>query len=32
MTAKPPAVADTPGVMRTTGWKDYALIDSGGGR
>jgi len=27
-----PAVAETPGVMRTTGWADYALIDSGNGR
>ena len=27
-----PAVADKPGVMRTTGWEDYALIDSGNGR
>lgn len=30
--APPPKVADAPGVMRTTGWADYALIDSGGGR
>ena len=28
----PPAVALSPGVMRTEGWADYALIDSGGGR
>ena len=27
-----PAVADKPGVMRTTGWADYALLDSGNGR
>ena len=32
MSAKGPKVAETPGVMRTTGWADYALIDSGGGR
>ncbi|OXE35846.1 MAG: SAM-dependent methyltransferase [Phenylobacterium zucineum] len=32
MTKLHPAVADKPGVMRTTGWEDYALIDSGGGR
>lgn len=25
-------IADAPGVMRTTGWADYALLDSGGGR
>jgi 23S rRNA (cytosine1962-C5)-methyltransferase len=25
-------VADLPGVMRTTGWADYALLDSGHGR
>ena len=28
----PPRIAETPGVMRTTGWADYALLDSGGGR
>jgi 23S rRNA (cytosine1962-C5)-methyltransferase len=28
----PPTVADAPGVMRTEGWADYALLDSGGGR
>jgi 23S rRNA (cytosine1962-C5)-methyltransferase len=28
----PPTVAATPGVMRTTGWADYALLDSGHGR
>ena len=27
-----PMVATTPEVMRTTGWADYALLDSGGGR
>jgi 23S rRNA (cytosine1962-C5)-methyltransferase len=27
-----PVVAAAPGVMRTTGWRDYALLDSGGGR
>jgi len=27
-----PVVADAPGVMRTTGWRDYALLDSGAGR
>jgi hypothetical protein len=27
-----PAVAETPGVMRTLPWDDYALIDSGNGR
>ena len=27
-----PAVADQPGVMRTTGWADYALLDSGNGK
>mgnify|MGYP002343974814 CR=1 FL=1 len=32
MTASRPAVADAPGVMRTEGWADYALIDSGHGR
>jgi 23S rRNA (cytosine1962-C5)-methyltransferase len=28
----PPTVAETPDVMRTAGWADYALLDSGGGR
>ena len=28
----PPRIAETPGVMRTTGWADYALLDSGDGR
>ena len=27
-----PTLAETPGVMRTTGWGDYELIDSGAGR
>ena len=27
-----PALAATPDVMRTTGWGDYELLDSGGGR
>ena len=27
-----PMVAETPGVMRTLGWDDYALLDSGHGR
>ncbi len=27
-----PTVAETPGVMRTEGWADYALLDSGDGR
>ena len=27
-----PSVADKPGVMRTTAWADYALVDSGDGR
>jgi 23S rRNA (cytosine1962-C5)-methyltransferase len=30
--ADPPTVAATPEVMRTAGWDDYALLDSGGGR
>ncbi|HEY9234505.1 MULTISPECIES: class I SAM-dependent methyltransferase [Phenylobacterium] len=32
MTRTAPIVADLPGAMRTTGWADYALLDSGGGR
>ncbi|MDZ4369847.1 MAG: class I SAM-dependent rRNA methyltransferase, partial [Phenylobacterium sp.] len=28
----PPLVAPEPAVMRTTGWTDYALLDSGHGR
>ncbi len=27
-----PTVADAPGVMRTEGWADYALLDSGDGK
>ena len=27
-----PVLAETPSVMRTTGWDDYRLIDSGAGR
>src|SRR5438552_9110663 len=29
---KRPLLAPEPMVMRTTGWDDYALLDSGGGR
>ena len=32
MPAANPAIADAPIVMRTTGWDDYALLDSGHGR
>jgi 23S rRNA (cytosine1962-C5)-methyltransferase len=32
MASPAPFVAELPGVMRTTGWSDYALLDSGGGR
>jgi 23S rRNA (cytosine1962-C5)-methyltransferase len=32
MSAPRPEVADAPGVMRTLGWSDYALLDSGNGR
>jgi 23S rRNA (cytosine1962-C5)-methyltransferase len=32
MSARTPKVAEAPGVMRTQGWTDYALLDSGGGR
>lgn len=32
MSARAPKVAEAPGVMRTRGWSDYALLDSGGGR
>jgi 23S rRNA (cytosine1962-C5)-methyltransferase len=32
MSARDPLVAEAPGVMRTQGWSDYALVDSGGGR
>ena len=32
MTGTDPQVADAPGLMRTPGWGDYALLDSGSGR
>ncbi len=32
MSGKDPTVAELPSVMRTTGWDDYALVDSGNGR
>lgn len=32
MTTPAPVVAELPGAMRTTGWADYALLDSGAGR
>jgi 23S rRNA (cytosine1962-C5)-methyltransferase len=32
MKASSPQVDDAPGVMRTQGWADYALLDSGAGR
>ena len=32
MTAADPLVADLPSVMRTRGWADYGLLDSGHGR
>lgn len=32
MSKPAPTVAESPGVMRTTGWADYALLDSGNGR
>jgi 23S rRNA (cytosine1962-C5)-methyltransferase len=32
MNGPSPIVSDAPGVMRTTGWADYALLDSGDGR
>jgi 23S rRNA (cytosine1962-C5)-methyltransferase len=32
MSRSDPVVAEAPGVMRTEGWDDYALLDSGGGR
>jgi 23S rRNA (cytosine1962-C5)-methyltransferase len=32
MASTAPAFAQTPSVMRTTGWGDYELIDSGAGR
>ena len=27
-----PIIAETPALMRTTGWADYALLDSGNGK
>src|SRR5665213_899569 len=32
MSVPSPILAETPSVMRTTGWNDYRLIDSGAGR
>jgi 23S rRNA (cytosine1962-C5)-methyltransferase len=32
MSDRNPTVAEAPGVMRTEGWADYALLDSGNGR
>jgi len=32
MSLRDPKVSDTPGVMHTQGWADYALLDSGAGR
>jgi len=32
MSSPDPTVADLPSVMRTQGWADYGLVDSGGGR
>jgi 23S rRNA (cytosine1962-C5)-methyltransferase len=32
MSAPNPQVAELPSVMRTQGWRDYALLDSGHGR
>ncbi len=32
MSAPSPVLAEAPSVMRTTGWADYELLDSGGGR
>jgi 23S rRNA (cytosine1962-C5)-methyltransferase len=32
MSAAAPMVAESPSVMRTRGWPDYALLDSGHGR
>ncbi len=32
MSATGPKVSESPGVMRTLGWSDYALLDSGHGR
>lgn len=32
MSGEDPETAELPSVMRTLGWDDYALLDSGGGR
>ncbi|HSV02382.1 MAG TPA: class I SAM-dependent methyltransferase [Phenylobacterium sp.] len=32
MSRSGPKLAETPGLMRTTGWADYELVDSGAGR
>lgn len=32
MDKRRPVVAEAPGLMRTLGWADYALVDSGDGR
>jgi 23S rRNA (cytosine1962-C5)-methyltransferase len=32
MSSTAPAIAEAPSVMRTLGWADYALLDSGDGR
>ena len=32
MTKPAPIIGETPGLMRTEGWPDYGLLDSGGGR
>ena len=32
MSKTAPTIADVPGIMRTTSWADYALLDSGDGR
>ena len=32
MAQSSPTLAETPQVMRTSGWADYELLDSGGGR
>jgi 23S rRNA (cytosine1962-C5)-methyltransferase len=32
MPADAPAIAEAPEILRTEGWADYALLDSGGGR
>ena len=32
MTQPAPVIGETPGLMRTQAWSDYALLDSGGGR